>query len=328
MDDQACRNLLAAHDGRASLTRRLRRRYGDEAEDFVDEAVLRCASPGIEYPKAWSGWKAEGLAIDAARHRASAQRNAWKVVGPVAPAGPEEAYEDSELGERAVTEWLALPDAQRAAVRAWADGASHAEIGRRLGRSADAAKKLVQRGLTTLRDRLHDAELGIAAVAVRVRRRAGAAQNAILTASASAVLVIQTLTVAVALAATSWPASPSDQASVAAKVPHLRSEAPGLPTRRSTRIRTVSIPTAHLGNRIHVVGRSGLPPHDVVTLVGPGAVDIPHHEPIVNDAKKATEDSKLRDGNVEGFAAEVQSCVEDGRLVVSPSFVGCADPDR
>jgi len=330
MDDRASQNLLAANDSRASLTRRLRLRYGDEAEDFVGEAIVSVAdSPSVEHPKAWASHKAEGLAVDACRHRASARRNAWKVVGPVALATPEEAVEDRDLKRRAVTEWAALPEAQRAAVRAYADGASHSEIAQQLGRSVYAAKHLVQRGLQKLRERLHDAELGVAVLAARVRRRAGNVQATLIGAASSATLLVQGVAVGLTVGSSVlFPQAtmPTEQRS------HLAGVRDG-PARTIVRAKVaghaespLSIPPPSTTKE----SQRKLAPHKSHRVAGRW-IKVSDPDAAKKSAGKYAEDaedSHLRDGDVAGFLEEVNSCVRDRRIVVSPSFVGCRMPER
>jgi RNA polymerase sigma-70 factor (ECF subfamily) len=142
------------------------RRLGNhaDAEDLTAqtfhralEALPRYQDRGLPFG-AWLFRIARNLLIDRQRLRPESlrldARPDFELTGDL-EAIPEDA---SELHEQLDSAWAAvarLPALQRRAiVLRYAQELSHAEVGRRIGRSEAATKQIVYRAIKTLRDRL------------------------------------------------------------------------------------------------------------------------------------------------------------------------------
>jgi RNA polymerase sigma-70 factor, ECF subfamily len=142
------------------------RRLGNhaDAEDLTAqtfhralEALPRYQDRGLPFGP-WLFRIARNLLIDRRRLRLDPSpldaRSDHDVLSEIEP-GPEDV---AELHEQLDSAWAAvarLPSLQRRAmVLRYAHELSHAEVGRRIGRSEAATKQIVYRGIKTLRERL------------------------------------------------------------------------------------------------------------------------------------------------------------------------------
>lgn len=175
MADRAWKHVLAAHDAQRDIARALGRRFGDDAEDCVAEALLRVCTASTRddaHAKRLTARTATGLAIDASRHRAVARRNAPRLAEPTTSESPEDIYIDTELQRRVADAVAELPPLQRDVMLHYAEGRPAKDIAEQVGRSAYAVKHVIARTLHQLREQLRDAELALIAWRLRRRRRA------------------------------------------------------------------------------------------------------------------------------------------------------------
>ena len=175
MDDSAWQHVLAAQEAQSDITRALGRRFGDDAEDYVAEALLRVCTASTRddaHAKRLTATTATGLAIDASRHRGVVRKNAPRLADPTTSESPEDAYIDTELRRRVAHAVAELPPLQRDVMLRYADGRPAKDIAEQVGRSTYSVKHVIARTLHQLREQLRDAELAILAWRLRRRRRA------------------------------------------------------------------------------------------------------------------------------------------------------------
>ncbi len=126
------------------------------ADDIVQDVFARLL---IEVragraPDNLGGWlhrAAMNAVISRARHAEVERRYQPALLGPETTDSPEHAAEQREDARRMQTALSALPSTDRAAILLAANGASGAEIARRLGRTELAARTLLCRARARLR---------------------------------------------------------------------------------------------------------------------------------------------------------------------------------
>lgn len=141
----------------ASTARRVLKDAG-EAEDVVQEALLRFSRARLDDPGAARAWLLATtwrLSIDRlrARERREGLSRAAPVAGPAEPA--EETAARSDEARRAVEALARLDDPYRTALRLrYVEGLDFAELAARMGALERTARTWVGRGLARLREEL------------------------------------------------------------------------------------------------------------------------------------------------------------------------------
>jgi RNA polymerase sigma-70 factor (ECF subfamily) len=126
------------------------------ADDIVQDAFARLLIEVRDgrLPANIGGWLhrvAMNAVISRARHENVERRYEPALVRPQAPTSPEEAAEQREQARALGDALSALPIVDRTAILLAANGASSAEIARRLGRTELAARTVLCRARARLR---------------------------------------------------------------------------------------------------------------------------------------------------------------------------------
>jgi RNA polymerase sigma-70 factor (ECF subfamily) len=131
----------------------------DEAEDVVQEVLLRCSDPErLRDAKSLGGWLhavCYRLAIDRVRARKRREQALRGIPSRPAPPGAAAAAEEFEERSKLRAEIDRLAEPYRTALRLrYLEGLEYPEVAARMGSIERTARTWVGRGITRLRERM------------------------------------------------------------------------------------------------------------------------------------------------------------------------------